>query len=101
MKIEKDVEVFKYLQPYYKWNMISFGICDRILMVNIENNCIGHDLKTVTDYLTSNYFFKDEVNGVFCRFKFKSGDYVTPNEFDKKYHFERKEMIDRMLNIKS
>jgi hypothetical protein len=101
MEIKNDIEVFKYLEPYYKWRMISFGISDRILIVNIENKCNGHDLKTVTNFLNVNYFFKDKVHGVFCRFKFKSDDYVTPDEFDKKYHFERKEMIDRMLNIKS
>lgn len=101
MKYQSNVEVLKYLQPYYNWNMISVGICDRILMVNIEHKCIGHELKTVTNFLNANYFFKDNTHGLFCRFKLRNGQYVTPDEFDKEYHFERKEMIDRMLNIKS
>jgi hypothetical protein len=99
MNIQSDLKVFQYLQTYYNWGLISIGICDRILMIKINDKCLGHDLKMVNEFLELNYFFKDEdEKDLFCRFKTRQGEFIKPQEFDKIFNFERREMINRMLN---
>jgi hypothetical protein len=98
MNIQSNMKVFQYLQPYYNWGLISVGLCDRILIIEINKKCVGHDLKTVKEFLELNYFFKDEEEDLYCRYKSKDGDFIKPREFDKMFNGERKEMINRLLN---
>jgi hypothetical protein len=98
MRIKDNINVFSYLEPYYKWNMVSIGISDRILIVKLEKTLIGYDYKSVVEFLETNNFFKDENDNIFYRLKNKNDEYITPQEFDSTNHNIRIDTIKRMIN---
>ena len=96
-KIEDNLSIIDYLQPHYKWNLISMGFCDRMLMVMILSTSTKSEVKSIKEYLTKNYFFKHKNINVYYRCKSRKGHYITPEEFDKENYGVRNEMVQRLI----
>jgi len=72
-----NIQVYEYLQPHYKWNLISMAFCDRMLIIMISYGCRETD--------------------VYYRLKSRGGDFVNPMIFDKENGDARVEMTNRFL----
>jgi hypothetical protein len=96
-KIDNNIEVSEHFQSHVKWGLLSIGFCDRMMMVMILSSCTDNEVTQIKEYLLSNNFFKQKDSSVYCRFKSRNGDYVTPEEFDKENYGIREEMTNRLI----
>jgi hypothetical protein len=96
-KFDTNIDVTEHFSSHYKWGLVSLGFCDRIMMVMVLPGCTKTEYKGIEDYLLVNYFFKDGHNSVYCRFKSRDGNYITPEEFDKENYGIREEMTKRLI----
>lgn len=95
--IDNNILITETLQSHYNFGFISIGYCDRMMMVKILPNCTKILGDEVVDYLTKNRFIQHENTNVFCRFKSRSGEYISIEEFDKENYGIRKEMVSRLI----
>ena len=92
-----NIQVYEYLQPHYKWNLISMAFCDRMLIIMISYGCSTKEMLDIEKYLIDNLFHKHEETNVYYRLKSRGGDFVNPMIFDKENGDARVEMTKRFL----
>lgn len=95
--VHTNIEVFDYLQPHYRWNLVAIAFCDRMLMVIISNGCSETESIDLKKYLRDNLFYQFESTNVYCRYKSRGGDFIKEQEFDKENGNSRKEMVERFI----
>lgn len=95
--VHSNIEVYDYLQPHYKWNLITMAFCDRMLMVMISGGCSEKEKFDLKKYLGDNLFYQYGDTNVYCRLKSREGQFIDEMEFDKENGNSRKEMIQRFI----
>ena len=92
-----NIEVYEYLQPHYKWNLVSIAFCDRMLMVLISKGCSDKEILDLKKYLNKNQFYEYEETNLYYRLKSRSGEFVEPPIFDSENGEVRVEMAKRFI----
>lgn len=95
--VQTNIQVFDYLQPHYKWNLITMAFCDRMLIVMISNGCSDKESQDLKIYLNDNLFYQHEETNIYYRLKSRSGDFINPELFDKENGGARVEMTKRFI----
>jgi len=95
--IHSNLQVYDYLQPHYKWNLVSIAFCDRILMVMVSNGCSEKEFLDLKEYLTKNMFHRHDETNIYYRLKSRGGEFVNPIVFDKENGDVRVEMTKRFI----
>jgi hypothetical protein len=99
--IHTNVQVYEYLQPHYKWNLVSIAFCDRMLMVMVSNGCSDKEKLDLKEYLTKNMFYRHDETNVYYRLKSRNGEFVDPIVFDNENGNARVEMSKRFIGRSS
>lgn len=92
-----NIEVYEYLQPHYKWNLVSIAFCDRMLIILISKGCSDKEVLDLEKYLNKNLFHRYEDTNIYYRLKSRSGEFVEPKTFDIENGDVRVEMIKRFI----
>ena len=96
--VHSNLQVYDYLQPHSKWNLVTMAFCDRMLMVMISNGCSDKEKLDLKKYLDGNLFYQYEDTSVYCRYKSRDGGFINELDFDKENGINsRKEMIERFI----
>ena len=99
--LHTNIEVYEYLQPHYKWNLVSIAFCDRMLMVLISKGCSEKEFLDLKEYLTKNMFHRHDETNIYYRLKSRGGEFVNPIVFDKENGDARVEMTKRFIGRNS
>ncbi len=95
--VRTNIQVYDYLQPHYKFNLITMAFCDRMFIIMISNGCSDKEKFDLRKYLNENLFYQHEETNVYYRLKSRSGDFIDPTIFDKENGNSRKEMVERFI----
>lgn len=95
--IHTNIQIFDYLEPHYKWNVVSIAFCDKMLIIMISNICSDKEFLDLKEYLTKNMFYRHDETNVYYRLKSRGGEFVNPIVFDKENGNIRVEMTKRFI----
>jgi hypothetical protein len=95
--VHTNIEVFDFLQPHYKWNLVSIAFCDRMIIVMIMNGCSDKERCDLKKYLDDNFFYRHDDTNTYYRLKSRNGEFLSPEGFDNENGTARVEMVTRFL----
>lgn len=96
--VHSNIQVYDYLSPHYKWNLVSIAFCDRMLIVMVSSKCSDKEISDLKEYLVKNMFHKHEETNVYYRLKSRNGEFIDPIVFDRENGGVRVEMCQRFIN---
>ena len=94
--MDTNIEVHEHLHSYVRYWDVSISFADRIFFVVLRESPFNGKSNVVTYLLTNG--FNLQKNGIYTRFKNRSGKFISQDNFDgENNHGTREEMVNRVI----
>lgn len=96
-KLETNIQVMEYVENSFHKGTVGCSFADRMFYVIIDPTIPTLDRARLITYLERNNFYLVD-DELYCRFKNRENECITPEQFDKQNYGIREEMTRRINN---